>query len=189
MAYQSLELGSTADDGTGDTLRAGGDKINDNFSEIYTAIGSGTAIASGISADATTITLSAPTITGVVGGTQTSATITTLTSTTVNPGTLSLAAGSITDSSGTIDFGNENLTTTGNITGAAQFLVANDGTIGSAGDTDAVAISSAGVFAFSATTEASATGTAAVTLAGGLGVAKDIWVGDDIVLDSDSAGI
>ena len=28
MAYQSLELGSTADDGTGDTLRAGGDKIN-----------------------------------------------------------------------------------------------------------------------------------------------------------------
>ena len=189
MAYQSLELGSAADDGTGDTLRAGGDKINDNFSEIYTAIGSGTAIASGISADATTITLSAPTITGVVGGTQTSATITTLTSTTVNPGTLSLAAGSITDSSGTIDFGNENLTTTGNITGAAQFLVANDGTIGSAGDTDAVAISSAGVFAFSATTEASATGTAAVTLAGGLGVAKDIWVGDDIVLDSDSAVI
>ena len=138
MAYQSLELGSTADDGTGATLSAGGDKINDNFSAIYTAIGSGTAIASGISADATTITLSAPTITGVVGGTQTSATITTLTSTTVNPGTLSLAAGSITDSSGTIDFGNENLTTTGNITGAAQFLVANDGTIGSAGDTDVV---------------------------------------------------
>ena len=36
MAYQSLGLGSTADDGTGDTLRAGGDKINDNFSEVYT---------------------------------------------------------------------------------------------------------------------------------------------------------
>ena len=33
MAYQSLDLGSTADDWTGDTLRAGGDKINDNFSE------------------------------------------------------------------------------------------------------------------------------------------------------------
>ena len=40
---------------------------------------------------------------------------------------------------------------------------------------------------FSATTEASATGTAAVTLAGGLGVAKDMWIGDDIVMDSDSA--
>ena len=31
MAYQSLALGSSANDGTGDTLRAGGDKINDNF--------------------------------------------------------------------------------------------------------------------------------------------------------------
>ena len=49
----------------------------------------------------------------MVAGTQTSATITTLTSTTVNPGTLSLAAGSITDSSGDISFVNENLVTTG----------------------------------------------------------------------------
>ena len=68
-------------------------------------------------------------------------------------------------------------------------VVADAGTIGSASDTDAISISSAGVVGFSATTEASATGTAAVTLAGGLGVAKDIWVGDDIVLDSDSAVI
>ena len=57
---------------------------------------------------------------------------------------------------------------------------------GSASDTDAVAISSAGVVALSAITEASATGTAALTLAGGLGVAKDVWIGDDLVLDSDS---
>jgi len=49
----------------------------------------------------------------VVGGTITSATITTLTGTTFNAGTLALAAGSITDSSGAISFGNENLTTTG----------------------------------------------------------------------------
>ena len=33
------------------------------------------------------------------------------------------------------------------------------------------------------------TGTAALTLAGGIGVAKDMWIGDDIVLDSDSAVI
>ena len=31
MAYQALGLGSTANDGTGDDLRTGGDKINDNF--------------------------------------------------------------------------------------------------------------------------------------------------------------
>ena len=60
MAYQSLGLGSAADDGTGDTLRAGGDKINDNFSELYTALGTGTALSSGISASATVITLTAP---------------------------------------------------------------------------------------------------------------------------------
>ena len=35
MAFQSLEIGTVANDGTGDTLRAGGDKINDNFTEIY----------------------------------------------------------------------------------------------------------------------------------------------------------
>ena len=39
MAYQSLGIGSAADDGTGDSLRVGGDKINDNFSEIYTLLG------------------------------------------------------------------------------------------------------------------------------------------------------
>ena len=41
MAKQSLGLGSSANDNTGDTLRAGGDKINDNFNEIYTAIDNG----------------------------------------------------------------------------------------------------------------------------------------------------
>ena len=34
MAYQSLGIGSAADDGTGDSLRVGGDKINDNFKII-----------------------------------------------------------------------------------------------------------------------------------------------------------
>ena len=39
MAKQSLNIGTTANDNTGDTLRSGGDKINDNFNEIYTALG------------------------------------------------------------------------------------------------------------------------------------------------------
>ena len=79
MAYQALGLGSSANDGTGDDLRTGGDKINDNFVEVYTLLGTGSALSSGISANATKVTLTAPDITGVVGGTQTSATITTLT--------------------------------------------------------------------------------------------------------------
>jgi len=35
MAQQTLNIGSTANDGTGDTLRAAMDKVNDNFDEIY----------------------------------------------------------------------------------------------------------------------------------------------------------
>ena len=44
MAKSVIGTGSTANDGTGDTLRAAGIKINDNFSEMYTALGDGTAI-------------------------------------------------------------------------------------------------------------------------------------------------
>ena len=44
MAKQTVGLGSSANDGTGDSLRIGGDKINDNFDELYTAIGTGTAL-------------------------------------------------------------------------------------------------------------------------------------------------
>ena len=60
MAYQAIDLGTSADDGTGDSLRAGGDKVNDNFSEVYTLLGTGTALSSGISADGTVVTLTAP---------------------------------------------------------------------------------------------------------------------------------
>ena len=65
MAFQSIGLGSTADDGTGDTIRVGGDKINDNFTEIYTLLGTGTALTSGLSATSSVVTLAGPSITGV----------------------------------------------------------------------------------------------------------------------------
>ena len=79
MAYQAIGRGTSANDGTGDDLRTGAGKVNANFVEVYTALGTGTALTTGISADATTVTLTAPTINGVVGGTTTSQTITTLT--------------------------------------------------------------------------------------------------------------
>jgi hypothetical protein len=81
MAYQALGLGSTANDGTGDDLRTGGDKINDNFVEIYTKIGNGSALSSDTVAlltatqTMTNKTLTSPTISGTV----TAATITTVT--------------------------------------------------------------------------------------------------------------
>ena len=53
MAKQSLGLGSAANDNTGDTLRAGGDKINDNFDEIYSALGNGTTLTVSVANPAT----------------------------------------------------------------------------------------------------------------------------------------
>ena len=79
--------------------------------------------------------------------------------------------------------------TSSTATFGTNLVIPDAGTIGSASDADAMAISAGGVVSFSATTEASAVGTAAVTVAGGLGVAKDMWLGDDLVLDSDAAAI
>jgi hypothetical protein len=125
MALQSLGVGTNANDGSGDTLKAGGAKINDNFVEIYTLIGDGSGLCTGVSATGAVLSLTAPNISGIVAGTQTSATITTLATTTVNGttingttgnfGTAALAAGSLTDSSGAITFGDENLVTTGTL--------------------------------------------------------------------------
>lgn len=38
MAKQTIGLGSSANDGTGDDLRTAGGKINSNFTELYDAL-------------------------------------------------------------------------------------------------------------------------------------------------------
>jgi len=71
MAYQALGLGSSANDGTGDDLRTGGDKINDNFVEIYTKLGNGSTLTSDTVAlltatqTLTNKTLTSPTVSGL----------------------------------------------------------------------------------------------------------------------------
>lgn len=40
MSKSTISVGSAANDGTGDTLRAAGTKINDNFTELYDHLGS-----------------------------------------------------------------------------------------------------------------------------------------------------
>lgn len=40
MAKQVINVGTVTNDGTGDAIRSGAQKINDNFNEIYTALGS-----------------------------------------------------------------------------------------------------------------------------------------------------
>jgi len=48
MAKQAISLGTVANDGTGDTLRSAGSKVNANFDEIYTQFGDGNALTTGL---------------------------------------------------------------------------------------------------------------------------------------------
>ena len=153
MAYQDLGLGTTADDGTGDTLRAGGDKINDNFVELYTLLGTGSALSSGISATATVVTLASPTITGVMSfpdGTAGAPSITNTSDT--NCGLYFSAADTLSFTAG----------------GTAQFTMA-DGAVAPVTDSD-VDLGTSSLYFKNAYID-------------------DITLGDDLILDSDSAVI
>ena len=72
MAKQTINIGSAANDGTGSSLRAGGDLINDNFNEIYTAFGDGSTLTSGFITASSTATLTNKTLD--LGGTGNSVT-------------------------------------------------------------------------------------------------------------------
>ena len=142
MAFQSIGLGSTADDGTGDTIRVGGDKINDNFTEIYTLLGTGTALTSGLSATSSVVTLAGPTVTGVASFAAGSASAPSITKTgDTNTGVFFSAADEVAIATG----GTQRFKVTD-----SGIEIADGGNIGSASDTDAMSISSGGVVAFSA---------------------------------------
>jgi hypothetical protein len=147
MAKQSIGLGSVADDGTGDTLRIAGDKVNDNFDEIYTALGDGS-------------TLSLP--------------VTAINNATANELVTIGATTTELDAEANLTFDGSTLTVTGNITvpndgdigsvGATDAIqissagiitfkddikIKDGGTIGTATDADAVTIAAAGAVTFS----------------------------------------
>lgn len=59
MAFQGIATGSVPNDNTGDTLLAGGIKINSNFTELYTLLGNGSTLAVGVvtnTGDASSVT-------------------------------------------------------------------------------------------------------------------------------------
>ena len=194
MAQQTLNVGSNANDGTGDNLRAAMQKVNENFTDLYSApgistdtltfagneitavrsnddivfkpagtgavlfpaimindnniegtrsnedinllpSGTGSVVFGAISISGTTFSSSDSATINIneglvvdgtlsVSGTTTfSGAISAGSGTTI--GNLTLADGSITDSSGAITFGNENLTTTGTITAATGSTLGN----------------------------------------------------------------
>jgi hypothetical protein len=194
MAKQTLNIGTNANDGTGDNLRSAMQKVNENFTDLYSAPGistdtltfagneitavrsnddivfkpagtgavlfpaimindnniegtrsnedinllpsgtgsvvfgamsiSGTTLSS---SDSATININEGLIVdgtlSVSGATTFAGTVSAGSGTTI--GNLTLADGSITDSSGAITFGNENLTTTGTITAATGSTLGN----------------------------------------------------------------
>ena len=73
MAKVLINRGSVANDGTGDNLRAGANKVNLNFDEIYTAIGDGTTLSANIKVKDDTSTLATINakgdVLGILGGT------------------------------------------------------------------------------------------------------------------------
>ena len=133
MAYQSIGIGSSAGDGTGDTLRIGADKVNDNFVEIYTLLGTGSALSSGISATASVVTLAGPSITGVASFADGSVSAPAITNTgDTNTGIYFGAADTVNVTTGgtkRIDIDSSGLDVTGNLTAT--------GTVEPAGDTAA----------------------------------------------------
>ena len=124
MALQSLNIGTAPNDGTGDNLRVGGDKINDNFSEIYTTFGN--------------------------GSTLSSLAVTAMNSATANE---ILTVGATTtelDAESNLTFDGSTLAVTGAVTVSGlttlsgNLIIPNAGNIGSASDTDSIAIASGG---------------------------------------------
>ena len=179
MAIQIIGIGTVADDGTGDSLRAAGDKINDNFNEIYTALGDGstlssTAITALNSADENRLVTVGATTTELDGEanlTYNGSTLTVTGNITVpNDGDIGSvgatdaiqisSAGIVTfkddiliKDGGTIGVASSTsaitIASTGIVTFVDDIVIKDAGTIGSVSDVDAISISSTGIVTFS----------------------------------------
>ncbi len=138
MAKLTIGRGSSANDGTGDNLRDGANKVNLNFTEIYTAIGDGTNIDGTIKiADdsSTVMTLSANGETmRLLGGTGITSTISS------NDLTLALDTSLVVTASGTTTLTNKTINGPDNtLTNIANGSLSNS-TITLAGDSGSTAI-------------------------------------------------
>ena len=132
MAINLINRGSVANDGTGDNLRAGAEKVNANFSEIYTAIGDGTTI-SGIvkfaddSSTVTSISANGETL-RVLGGNGITSTISSNDLTlAVDTAVVLTASGSTTLTNKTISGPDNTLTNIGNSSLSNSSITVSDG--------------------------------------------------------------
>ena len=148
MALQTLNIGTAANDGTGDNLRVGGDKINDNFSEIYTTFGNGSALSS-LAVTAMNNATANEILT--VGATTTEldaeANLTFDGSTLTVTGNITVPNDGDIGSVGATDA--MQISSAGIVTFKDDILIKDGGTIGTATDADAITIAAAGAVTFS----------------------------------------
>tara|TARA_B100000287_G_scaffold104187_1_gene96405 strand:+ start:611 stop:1369 length:759 start_codon:yes stop_codon:yes gene_type:complete len=148
MALQTLNIGTAANDGTGDNLRVGGDKINDNFSEIYTTFGNGSALSS---LAVTAINNATANEILTVGATTTEldaeANLTFDGSTLTVTGNITVPNDGDIGSVGATDA--IQISSDGIVTFKDDILIKDGGTIGTATDADAITIAAAGAVTFS----------------------------------------
>ena len=125
MARQVINRGTSANDGTGDNLRDGAGKVNDNFTELYTAFGDGSTLTAGTFITTTStntlqnksISLGSNTITGTTAQFNTALT----------DGSFATLAGSEVLTNKTIDTATNTISnlTNSNLSGSAAITNAN----------------------------------------------------------------
>ena len=178
MAIQTIGIGTVADDGTGDSLRAAGDKINDNFNEIYTALGDGSTLNTGVTAVNNATANELVTIGATTTELDAEANLTfdgttlTVTGNITVPNDGDIGSVGATDaiqisSAGIVTFKDDilikdggtigvasstsaiTIASTGIVTFVDDIVIKDAGTIGSVSDVDAISISSTGIVTFS----------------------------------------
>ena len=178
MAIQIIGIGTVADDGTGDSLRVAGDKINDNFNEIYTTLGDGSTLNTGVTAVNNATANELVTIGATTTELDAEANLTfdgttlTVTGNITVPNDGDIGSVGATDaiqisSAGIVTFKDDilikdggtigvasstsaiTIASTGIVTFVDDIIIKDAGTIGSVSDVDALSISSTGIVTFS----------------------------------------
>ena len=188
MAKYTIDRGTTANDGTGDNLRAGANKVNLNFDEIYLAIGDGTTLAANIkvkddSSTVATINAKGETL-GVLGGTGIASTISGSDVTLAIDATVVTAASTTTLTNKTISGASNTLT---NIPNSSLDSIANSAltsstiTVSDGSATDAVSLGETVTIAGTANEVETAVTANTVTL----GLPNDVTISNDLTVLGD----
>ena len=180
MAKYTIDRGTTANDGTGDNLRAGANKVNLNFDEIYLAIGDGTTLAANIkvkddTSTVATINAKGETL-GILGGTGIGSTVSGSNVTLAIDATVVTASSTNTLTNKTISGASNTLSNIGNSSLSNSAVTFSDGSA-----TDAVSLGETVTIAGTANEVETAVTANTVTL----GLPNDVTISNDLTVLGD----